>query len=194
MDMRSIIKVINDLEEDVNLNEDISGNPASLNEYGTATLFKQEPVIKNRPTRQAPRHNREYQRRLPQLVGLPKTPKQKDVDMGKWMQKYGKLRQWAKGNDTLKLMADLVANSDEMEQVNAYLTTPHSENSWREITRLSDLLWPRVADKYERWALEYKAKHPKSKIPMKADRYFTISRVEEYVMEFDNILSDLIRL
>lgn len=192
--MRSIIKVINDLEEDVNLNEDISGNPASLNEYGTATLFKQEPVIKNRPTRQAPRHNREYQRRLPQLVGLPKTPKQKDVDMGKWMQKYGKLRQWAKGNDTLKLMADLVANSDEMEQVNAYLTTPHSENSWREITRLSDLLWPRVADKYERWALEYKAKHPKSKIPMKADRYFTISRVEEYVMEFDNILSDLIRL
>ncbi len=194
MDMRSIIKVINDLEEDVNLNEDISGNPASLNEYGTATLFKQEPVMKNRPTRQAPRHNREYQRRLPQLVGLPKTPKQKDVDMGKWMQKYGKLRQWAKGNDTLKLMADLVANSDEMEQVNAYLTTPHSENSWREITRLADLLWPRVADRYERWALEYKAKHPKSKIPMKADRYFTISRVEEYVMEFDNILSDLIRL
>ena len=194
MDMRSILSVINDLEQDVNLNNDISGDPLQLNEYNTATLFKQDPLVKNRNIKQLPRHNREYQRRLPQMVGLPTTPKQKDVDMGKWMQKYGKLRQWAKGNDTLKLMADLVANSDEMEQVKNYLTSSHSENSWREITRLSDMLWPRVADKYERWALEYKAKHPKSKIPMKADRYFTVTRVEEYVMEFDNILSDLIRL
>jgi hypothetical protein len=194
MDMRSILSVINDLEQDVNLNNDISGDPLQLNEYNTATLFKQDPLVKNRNIKQLPRHNREYQRRLPQMVGLPTTPKQKDIDMGKWMQKYGKLRQWAKGNDTLKLMADLVANSDEMEQVKNYLTSSHSENSWREITRLSDMLWPRVADKYERWALEYKAKHPKSKIPMKADRYFTVTRVEEYVMEFDNILSDLIRL
>lgn len=194
MDMRSIIKVINDLEENVNTNLDIMGNPASLNEYGTATLFKQEPVIKNRPTRQAPRHNREYQRRLPQLVGLPTTPKQTDIDMGKWMQKYGKLRQWAKGKETIKLMADLVANSDEMEEVNAFMNSAGGEDGWRTATRLSDLFWPRIADKYEKWALGYKAKHPKSKIPMKADRYFTISRVEEYVMEFDNILSDLIRL
>jgi hypothetical protein len=194
MDMRSIIKVINDLEEDVNLNEDISGNSMPLDEYEMSPLFKRELPTKKLNIKQPPRHNREYQRRLPQMVGLPTTPKQKDVDMGKWMQKYGKLRQWAKGNDTLKLMADLVANSDEMEQVKNYLTSSHSENSWREITRLSDMLWPRVADKYERWALEYKAKHPKSKIPMKADRYFTVTRVEEYVMEFDNILSDLIRL
>ncbi len=194
MDMRSILKVINELEEDVNLNEDISGNPMPLDEYEMSPLFKRELPSKKFNIKQKPRHNREYQRRLPQMVGLPTTPKQKDVDMGKWMQKYGKLRQWAKGNDTLKLMADLVANSDEMEQVNAYLTSRPSENSWRELTRLSDMLWPRVADKYERWALEYKAKHPKSKIPMKADRYFTVTKVEEYVMEFDNILSELIKL
>ena len=194
MDMRSILSVINELEQDVNLNNDISGDPLQLNEYNTATLFKQDPLVKNRNIKQLPRHNREYQRRLPQLVGLPTTPKQKDVDMGKWMQKYGKLRQWAKGKETIKLMADLVANSDEMEEVNQFVNSPGTEDSWREATRLSDMLWPRVAEKYERWALEYKAKHPKSTIPMKADRFFTVTKLEEYITEFNNILSDIIGL
>lgn len=194
MDMRSIIKVINDLEEDVNLNEDVSGNPVPLDEYEMSPLFKRELPAKKLNIKQPPRHNREYQRRLPQMVGLPKTPKQKGVDMGKWMQKYGKLRQWAKGNDILKFMAELVANSDEMERVNQYLSSPYNKDSSLELNKLTDMFWPRVADKYERWALEYKAKHPKSKVPMKADRYFTIDRVEEYVTEFDNLLSELIRL
>ena len=193
MDMRSIIKVINDLEGNVNTNGDISGNPAQLNEYDTATLFKSEPPLKNRNIKHLPRHNRQFQRRLPQMVGLPTTPKQKDTDMGKWMQKYGKLRQWAKSKETLLHMANLVANSDEMAEVNKLLTSPSADN-WRETSRLSDIFWPRIADKYERWALEYKAKHPKSQIPMKANRYFTISKLEEYIMEFESMLFDLTRL
>lgn len=193
MDMRNILNVINEIEQDVNANGNISGDPTPLNEYEMSPLFKREPPVKNRNIKQLPRHNRQFQRRLPQMVGLPTTPKQKDTDMGKWMQKYGKLRQWAKGKETLLHMANLVANSDEMAEVNNLLTNPSADN-WREITRLSDVFWPRIADKYERWALEYKAIHPKSQIPMKADRYFTISKLEEYITEFENILADLIRL
>jgi len=196
MDMRSILSVINELEEDVNRNGNISGNFEPVNELNQMSLFKPAQSFPIRKPVVAPAR-RQFQKRIPQFVGLPKTPKPKEVDMGKWMQKYGHLRQWAKGKETIKLMADLVANSDEMEDVTKLLKEPGSNDSWRESTRLADLFWPRVAEKYAEWAMKYKAKHPKSPIPMKADRYYVLrgnKMIESYIHELDAILSELIKL
>lgn len=196
MDMRSILSVINELEEDVNRNGNISGNSEPVNELNQMSLFK---PAQSYPSRKpiAPPARRQFQKRIPQFIGLPKTTKPKEIDMGKWMQKYGHLRQWAKGIETIKLMADLVANSDEMEDVTKLIKDPSGSDSWRESTRLADLFWPRVAEKYAEWAMKYKAKHPRSPIPMKADRYYVLrgnKMIESYIHELDVILSELIKL
>ena len=197
MDMRSILSVINDLSEDVNLNDNISGDSEPVNELNQMSLFKPAQSHSSRRKPMTPPARRQFQKRIPQFIGLPKTPKPKEVDMGKWMQKYGHLRQWAKGKETIKLMADLVATSEEMEDVNKLLAEPAGENTWRETTRLADLFWPRVAEKYADWAMKYKAKHPRSPIPMKADRYYILrgnKMIESYIKELDDSLSELIKL
>ena len=207
MDMRSILSVINELEEDVNLNGDVSGDSAPLNEYEMSPLFKREPVVKNRSIKHTPRHNREYQRQLPQMRSLPKTnptvaSTASDFDDKKFqsfMRKFAKASQWARGHEMLKLMAELVASSDEKEEVEHYLSLPHDVGGgrWNNIhLALYDKFYPRVRDLYTKYAARYKAKHPKSNIPAEMPRYFDSVKkpwaYENYIQEYENILNEII--
>lgn len=206
MDIRNILNAITEIEAEVNTNSDISGDPLQLNEYDTATLFKSQPrprqVIKT-----PARHNREYQRRLPSLTGLPKTnptiaSTASDFDDKKFqifMRKFAKASQYARGNEMLKLMADLVASTDEKEEVEHYLSLPHDIGGgrWQNIhLALYDKFYPRVKDLYTKYAARYKAKHPKSTIPMELPRYFDSVKkpwaFESYVQEYENILDEII--
>ena len=207
MDMRSILSVINELEEDVNLNGDNSGEPEHLNEYETSPLFKREPTVKSRNIKQPPRHNREYQRTLPQMRSLPKTnptvaSTATDFDDKKFqsfMRKFAKASQYARGHEMLRLMADLVASSDEKEEVENYLSLPFDIGGgrWQHIhLALYDKFYPRVKDLYAKYAARYKAKHPKSNIPAELPRYFDNVKkpwaYENYIQEYENILNEII--
>ena len=206
MDIRNILNAITEIEAEVNTNGDISGDPLQLNEYDTATLFKSQP--KSRQVIKAPaRHSREYQRRLPSLTGLPKTTPTvastaSDFDDKKFqtfMRKFAKASQYARGNEMLKLMADLVASTDEKEEVDHYFSLPHDIGGgrWQHIhLALYDKFYPRVKNLYQKYAARYKAKHPKSTIPMELPRYFDNVKkpwaFESYLQEYENILNEII--
>ena len=207
MDMRSILSVINELEEDVNLNGDISGDPSQLNEYNTSPLFKNDPLVKSRNIKHTPRHNREYQRQLPKMGSLPRTnptvaSTASDFDDKKFqtfMRKFAKASQYARAHEMLKLMADLVASSDEKEELENYLNLPHDVGGgrWQHINlALYDKFYPRVKDLYAKYAARYKAKHPKSNIPPELPRYFDNIKkpwaYENYIQEYENILNEII--
>ena len=207
MDMRSILSVINELEEDVNLNGDILGDPSQLNEYNNSTLFKGELPAKNVNIKQPPRHRREYQRSLPKMGALPKTNpivagtaiEFDDKQFQNFMRKFAKASQYARANEMLKLMADLVASTDEKEEVENYLNLPHDIGGgrWNHLhLALYDKFYPRVQDLYTKYAARYKAKHPKSNIPAEMPRYFDSVKkpwaYENYIQEYENILNEII--
>ena len=207
MDMRSILSVINELEQDVKTNNDILGDPSQLNEYNTSTLFKGDPSVKNRNIKPIPRHNREYQRSLPKMGALPKTNPMvagtaTDFDDKKFqvfMRKFAKASQYARANEMLKLMADLVASTDEKEELDHYLNLPHDVGAgrWNNIhLSLYDKFYPRVKDLYTKYAARYKAKHPKSNIPNEMPAYFDNVKkpwaYESYIQEFENTLNEII--
>lgn len=183
MDIRHIINTIHDLETDVNQKVDVLNESSQVNEM---PLFKMQP---------SPTPTRQVQKPFPQFVGLPRTPVQKDINMYKWMEKYTQLRKMAKTREIVQLVSDLVANSDELKIAKQLLTDPNSSSV--SVTQLLDTLWPRVAAKYEKWATGYRAKHPKSMVPLKVDRFTGLKKpgaIESYVTEFDNILSECIKL
>lgn len=208
MDIRNILNAITELEAEVNTNSDISGEPAQLNEYDTPTLFKQNPITKNRTvTKNIPRHSREYQRKLPQLGGLPKNNPMvagtaKDFDdkqFQTFMRKFAKASQYNRSMEMLKLMGDLVAVGDEKEELNTYLNLPHDIGGgrWNHIhMQLFDKFYPRVRDLYQKYAARYKAKRPKSTIPSEMPRYFDNIKkpwaFESYIQEYENILNEVI--
>lgn len=207
MDMRSILSVINELEQDVNINNDISGDPSQLNEYNTTPLFKQEPTVKNRNIKQPPRHNREYQRSLPQMGALPKTNPTvastasdfDDKQFQIFMRKFAKASQYNRGNEMLRLMGDLVASTDEKEELDHYLSLPHEVGGgrWQHIhMALYDKFYPRIKDLYAKYAARYKAKHPKANIPSELPRYFDSVKkpwaYESYIQEYENKLNEII--
>lgn len=203
MDIRTILNAITEIETEVNTNSDVSGNPEQLNEFGQ---FKpQEP--EQTPTDKTNVAQRQIARRLPGFRSFPKTNPTvastatdfDDKQFQTFMRKFAKASQYARGNEMLKLMADLVASSDEKKELEHYLSLPHDVGGgrWQNIhLALYDKFYPRVKDLYTKYATRYKAKHPKSNIPAELPRYFEkVNKpwaYENYIQEYENTLNEII--